>query len=461
MRMRSFIISCLLFCNICGLYSQRNANEYYEIGNKILQGDTVGTHAKIFSTQNKKPNKLYFSLIKGDYFFKAGNIKEALNNYSNALVLVDSRPKDTLYALVNYKIGLLNYDNYNYPEALKYFHRAALIYNYRPANLQQARLYMLIGNIHVDLTSKDESIKCYKAALTFYRTIGDMKRMAATQNNIAIVYTQKEDFENAKIYLDSCLDIRMSLVDLYGVGQTLNNYGAMYFKMKNYKDALKNYTEGYEKRIAGKVPKAGLIESQINIGKSYCMLKDNANAIYWLEQGLNEAKLTSNYELQLRATEYLKGLYYEMKEYNKAYIVQELYFVVKDSLYGMGKKNEVENLSLQNQFESKIRQDSLSNVERIRSEKMVAGEKEKRNTILFYTMLSGVIFLSIFVFQLFKSNKSKKRANAIIMQQHNDLDQKQKEIIDSINYAKRIQESLLPSDKYMEKSLNRLKDSKN
>ena len=452
-----FLFIIVFLANAIVSFSQKNAKEYYEIYTKINAGDTVGVHSTIYSPKNKNPNKLYHALIKGDYFFKASNLKEALNNYSNALSMVSNGPKDTLFALVNYKIGFLNYESYNYPEALKYFNNAALVYNYKPKNLQQARLYMLIGNIHVDLTSKDESIKCYKAALAFYRSTDDQKRLAATQNNIAIVYTTNKDFDNAKMYLDSCLDIRMSMADLYGVGQTYNNYGAMYFKMENYAEALKYFTWGYEKRIAGNVVKAGLIESQINIGKTYLMLEDDANAIYWLEQGLNEAKITQNYELQLRASEYLKGLYFKQKKFDKAYLAQELFYVVKDSLYGMSKKNEVENLSLQNQFESKIRQDSLSNVDRIRSEKIVAAEKEKRNNILFYVMLGGVVFLSIFVFQLIKSNSNKKKTNAIITHQKDDLKRKQEEIIDSIQYAKRIQESLLPHDSYIDRNLRRLK----
>jgi hypothetical protein len=36
-----------------------------------------------------------------------------------------------------------------------------------------------------------------------------------------------------------------------------------------------------------------------------------------------------------------------------------------------------------------------------------------------------------------------------------EIEQKQKAIIDSINYAKRIQESLLPSKQYIQRILNR------
>lgn len=445
----------LLLCSSLG-NSQKNAAEYFLLSNTIKEKDTIGLYTKIFTANNKNPDKIYFLLLKGDYYLISDNVKEALNNYSGALELVNDGAKDTVYAFVNYKMGLLHYEHFNYPIALKYFNRAALVYNYAPQNLQQAKLFMLIGNIYLDLSRLDLSVKCYKAGLAFYRKTNDQKKLAAAQNNIAIVYTQKKDFDNAKMYLDSCLEIRMSLLDLHDIGQTYNNYGAMYFKMENYNEALKYYKWSYEKRIAANAPRAGLIESQINIGKAYYRLKDEANAIYWLEQGLNESKMVNNYDLELRAAEHLKGLYFEKKDFNKAYQMQELYFIARDSLYGMDKKNEVENLSLQNQFETKIRQDSLSNAERKRVEGIVAEEKEKRNKIFFYVLLAGILFLLIFVFQLYRSNKSKKKTNAIILQQRDDLNQKQKEIIDSIQYAKRIQESLLPQDSYIDKNLKRL-----
>ena len=44
-----------------------------------------------------------------------------------------------------------------------------------------------------------------------------------------------------------------------------------------------------------------------------------------------------------------------------------------------------------------------------------------------------------------------------IESQHKILEEKQKEIIDSITYARRIQKSLLPTEKYIDNSLKRLK----
>jgi hypothetical protein len=48
-----------------------------------------------------------------------------------------------------------------------------------------------------------------------------------------------------------------------------------------------------------------------------------------------------------------------------------------------------------------------------------------------------------------------------IIEQKEIVEEKQKEIIDSINYSKRLQQSLLPTEKYIEKTLNRLNKKNN
>lgn len=63
--------------------------------------------------------------------------------------------------------------------------------------------------------------------------------------------------------------------------------------------------------------------------------------------------------------------------------------------------------------------------------------------------LFTVIMATLTVVFIFKKelNESKAKTN-----------EKQKEILDSIHYAKRIQYALLPNEKYVERSLKRLKD---
>jgi hypothetical protein len=95
--------------------------------------------------------------------------------------------------------------------------------------------------------------------------------------------------------------------------------------------------------------------------------------------------------------------------------------------------------------------------------------KNQKNIIIF--IIGGLVLTLVFAFFIFRGLKKQKLANTIISQQKKDvedknvlihsqkelLEEKQKEILDSINYARRIQGAHLPTDKYINKSLGRLK----
>jgi len=80
--------------------------------------------------------------------------------------------------------------------------------------------------------------------------------------------------------------------------------------------------------------------------------------------------------------------------------------------------------------------------------------KQKENERNYFIVGFGlVLVLALFIL---RGYKQKQKANEIIATQKHLVDEKQKEILDSIHYAKRIQTALLPSEMYIEKSLQKL-----
>ncbi|MEO6304978.1 MAG: hypothetical protein ABIP51_17585, partial [Bacteroidia bacterium] len=81
-------------------------------------------------------------------------------------------------------------------------------------------------------------------------------------------------------------------------------------------------------------------------------------------------------------------------------------------------------------------------------ERVVAEEKNRFQQIVIFSVIAGLLLVIIFAIFISRSLRVTKQQKLII-------EEKQKEILDSIRYAKRIQTSLLPSEKYLAKHLAR------
>jgi hypothetical protein len=88
---------------------------------------------------------------------------------------------------------------------------------------------------------------------------------------------------------------------------------------------------------------------------------------------------------------------------------------------------------------------------------LTLAEKKKQNILLYSVSSFGLLLLGFALF-VYRSYLQKQKANIEITKQKELIEEKQKEILDSITYARRIQRSLLPSEKYVEKNLMRLRN---
>jgi hypothetical protein len=86
--------------------------------------------------------------------------------------------------------------------------------------------------------------------------------------------------------------------------------------------------------------------------------------------------------------------------------------------------------------------------------------KNKNSSYVIWGLgIFGCLVLIILYF-LFKSNKQKQSTNNLLLSQNEIINQKNIEIQQSMQYAKGIQQALLPSSKYISTQLNRLKNKK-
>jgi hypothetical protein len=160
-----------------------------------------------------------------------------------------------------------------------------------------------------------------------------------------------------------------------------------------------------------------------------------------------------------------------MGNYKKAYEYHVKFKELTDSIYNV--ENSTQMSDLRTNFEVEKKQIELEAISKAEKEKLtaVAAEQKKRQDIILYSVIAGlliVLVFSFFLFQRFKITQRQKKLieiqktevekqKSIVEEQKHIVEEKQREVMDSIRYARRIQQSLLPTERYMQRHLDKFK----
>ncbi len=120
-----------------------------------------------------------------------------------------------------------------------------------------------------------------------------------------------------------------------------------------------------------------------------------------------------------------------------------------------------QKLILKNQMLSDFERETTADSVRTAGERKIMESQLQHARTRSYALYGGLALVLIFAFIMFNRFRVTRKQKFIIEHQKQIVEAKQKEILDSIIYAKRIQQSLLPTEKYIEKNVNKLKDDLN
>src|SRR5205814_1758182 len=101
------------------------------------------------------------------------------------------------------------------------------------------------------------------------------------------------------------------------------------------------------------------------------------------------------------------------------------------------------------------KKEAAAKLEQEKKEAVAAAESKKQKIIIWSACGILLLVISFAVFA-YRSFLQKQKANVEITKQKEIIEEKQKEILDSIRYAKKIQTALITSENYIEKNLNKL-----
>lgn len=344
----------------------------------------------------------------GRCFQSMGNIPKALEYYQNALGHAEKAKRDRLTTQINLFIGALYSEGVNSELGMEYLTKAGNIAEQLKDTNMIMNAYTYIANQYYYRKEYEKALEKYQKILLFNQKFGGRNTYAGVLGNMGNVYADMGQIEKG---------------------------------MELQFQAQKIFEEIEDKQ--------GLTICYSAIGIDYLNLKQYDKALEYFNKSLPMAQEMQSLEDLIEIHFSLSRLYEETKDYEKAYNNFKLYKKYNDSVYNGNNAQKITEMELNYRFESKQKEAALLHE--------LTNERFKRT--IFGAVAGGLILLIIVVLVV-RANRQRKKVNEqltisnnAIRIQKEELETHKKEITDSINYAKRIQESILPPDSYWKNSL--------
>lgn len=372
-----------------------------------------------------------------DYFFKGLKIAEEVNSEKQVAIILGN-------------IGGIYMDQHDYPKALDYYFKTLKMVEKRGNKNQIAVLLTNIGIVYKyqgesAITKHDtafaltdrfpKSLEHYFKAMKIDEELGDRAGIAADFSNIGGIYAAKGNisslstrdtfFTKALEYYFNSLKIAEELGIENGAAMQLGNIGVIYAEQKKYKDAEK-----------------------------------------YLLQYLAISKKIGSLDDCRVAYQALSNLYQKKGQAFAAFDYYKQYIAARDSIFNEENTKKSVRSEMNFEFEKK---ETMILAEQEKKNAVAAAESRKQRIIL-WSVVCGLLLVAVFAGFIYRSLKLTSRQKRIIEKQKQVVDKKNdelavqkriveekqellaealKDLTDSINYASRIQRSLITSEQYL------------
>ncbi len=356
-----------------------------KLGVRLKKFDLVAESYKTLGILSDE-NKLYQQSI--DYYLKAVNYFKLANNEIGV-------------AKTEANIGLLMQRIDQKAEALKYFKSALQTFSALKVYPAMIKAYQCVGGVYFDFKKADSSLHYFLLAEKIVAQLG--LKDPGLYTNLSNAYSLKRDYKKQNEYLNKSIQMLKEINDT------------------TYKYYLCIYNLGYSE-IHNK-----------NIDKGLALISRGISGLERHDQVDNEKGVHMYY----RSSE----AFFAFGKLKEAYLYLKRAFRVADTMHKTINYKQINALKAQYEDEKKELTISALNKEKTLSEAQLKTEgKIKLALAVLLVLTLGILILT------YRNFKQKKRDNQIIQQQKEQVEEKNKEITDSINYAKKIQKVILPSD---------------
>ena len=258
---------------------------------------------------------------------------------------------------VNIKIlrGLNEYYSGNYELAIDLYYSALDVAEQIQDSTALAKVNHNLAMIYDELEDFDEAISYFQKSLVISQAINDSVQMARTFQNLAISYQNKKELVKSLEYIDQANRLALQRNDTAMIIDLTNNLGTISYDQKKLDESLKYYLKALE--LYRKInDKQGIAYSYNNIGLVYLDKGEFKKSFDYFNQSLALATELKMFDFTADVYSNLTVYYKEIKDYKNAYLYYDKYNTVYDSLIGEKKSKMIRQIQAKYQLGKKTRE---------------------------------------------------------------------------------------------------------
>jgi serine phosphatase RsbU (regulator of sigma subunit) len=404
--------------------------------------------------------------------------------------------------------GTIYYVKDDFANAVKYYLISLKKYQVAKDELGLGSIYNNLGNIYKEQGDLAKAVDYYRLSLKIAEKLKDYPGVASSFNNIGILYAKQDKYDKAVVYYKKSIRIRKKINDRNGLSAPLNNIGNVLESKKDYIGAIRYYTrsllidreckndlgeitsmgniagvytaliltdrsqnkilleEYYQKsfdlssKIISYEGKLGnntiILTAYMNLAILLDYRKEPARSIVFSKKALKLAEKIGSVGYIRDAADLLYQSFKKRGDCHESLAMFELATKMKDSVLSIENTDEIIHQEYKYEYDKQVAKDSVIQLH----EKQLTAAKFQNEKTQRFALYGGLSLVLIFAGFLLNRYKIVYRQKEIITSKEQEaqrqkklLEVKNKEITDSINYAKRIQAAILPAPKIVKEYL--------
>jgi tetratricopeptide (TPR) repeat protein len=380
-----------------------------------------------------------YSSIGNNYHMR-GDFKSSIDYHTKSIEAARKVNEENIIAGSMGTIADAHANLFNYPKAIETYLEAFDLAEKKKDKHNTAFIYAGMSDIYQRQNDLDKAEQYQRMSIALSKEIGDYSRSCDGELTMAAILIQKGDTSQARTITEDALKVAWEnnypfhLAWGYRIKGKLNELsGDLNGAVQYYRQSLKlNEELGDQKETA---------DTKNHLANALFQLGNTDEAIILAESALQLARTIQSPGLAHEAARILCIAYERKGDYKTAFGYSQLVRQLSDSLNNAENTKRQTEIFLQHRFDKEKEE---ARIERAKSDAIQEARYQQQRLILTVAIV-GLILLAGLVFLIFRGYRQKQRANEIISEQKKMVEEVNREITDSINYAKNIQEAMLPA----------------